>query len=125
MNLFVAQRDCLSTVKFKWCSARKLFFEFHAPLAWKRDQIAGSLSLGKGRATGKRHLRSTRGFHRAFVGTTPDLLEASIPLANIFARKSTAALLQEASEADGGGEIRPCLRSISFRLESAASSVPP
>jgi hypothetical protein len=65
-------------VKFKWCSARKLFFEFHAPLSWKRDQIAGSLSLGKGRVTGKRHLRNTRGFHRAFVGTTPDLLEAWI-----------------------------------------------
>jgi len=33
-------------------------------------------------------------------------------LANIFARKSTAALLQEASEADGG-EIRPLRRTLS------------
>ena len=34
-------------------------------------------------------------------------------MANIFARKSTAALLQEASEADGGSEIRPLRRTLS------------
>ena len=34
-------------------------------------------------------------------------------MANIFARKSTAALLQEAREADGGGEIRPLRRTLS------------
>lgn len=34
-------------------------------------------------------------------------------MANIFARKSTAALLQEASEADGGGGIRPLRRTLS------------